>query len=479
MRLEHLVKSASFKIAAAYVGLFSVSVGILAGLVYFSTTSEMQHEFRVRIHADSNALRTEYAHGGISQLVQAIAERQRGRLAGGLDYTLFDGRGHRVFGDLPKAVCKSGWATFTGPPDGDEPAGEMEKLGVLVTPLQRGYCLLVGDDIGKIRLFGSLILNSFGWVFLLTVVMALGGGIFLSSRVLQRIEAINQTAEAIIEGDITRRIPRRGAPDDLDRLSATLNRMLDRVASLMESLRHVSNDVAHDLRTPLSRLRLSLEAARSTALSPEESRQLIDASLFEIDGILDTFGAILRITQIESGSRRSGFRRLLLSNLIQTVCDDFAPSIEDTGKSFRAQIEANLWIQGDSELLVQALVNLLENALAHTPPRTDIIVSLEGRNGEIELNVSDNGAGVPGEELKHIFKRFYRAERSRTSTGNGLGLSIVAAIAELHMARIGATDNKPGLRVWLTFSAAMRSSMICDQAFDPQSRQKWRTPAMM
>ena len=454
MRLGQLIKSASFKIGAAYAGLFTVSVGILAGLIYFSATSEIENEIRMRITADSSALRAEYAHGGARQLLQAIAERQRGRLVGGLDYTLFDGGGHRVFGDLPKVACNSRWVTFTGPPDGDEPAGEMEKLGVLVTPLPKGYCLLVGDDVGKIREFGSLILDSFGWVFLLTIVMALAGGIFLSSRVLRRIEAINRTAEAIIEGDITQRIPRRSAPDDLDRLAATLNRMLDRVTSLMDSLRHVSNDVAHDLRTPLGRLRLSLEEATRMPLTPKESRQVIDASLQEVDGILDTFGAILRISQIESGNRRGSFRRFLLSDVIQTVCDDFAPSIEDTGKQLRTEIEANLWIQGDPELLVQATANLLENAMAHTPPSAEVTVSLAACNGEIRLNVDDNGDGVPEEEREHIFKRFYRVERSRTSTGNGLGLSIVAAIAELHGAKICTADNKPGLRVCLTFSAA-------------------------
>jgi hypothetical protein len=216
VRLGQLFKSASFKLTAAYVGLFSVSVGILAGLVYFSTTSEMEHAIRTRIVADSTALREEYARGGTSQLLQAIAERQRGRLVGGLDYTLYDGEGRHLFGDLPVVRCASGWVTFTGPPDGDEPAGQMEKLGVLITPLTHGYCLLVGDDIGKVRKFGSLILDSFGWIFLLTVTMAVAGGIFLSSRVLRRIETISRTAEAIIEGDISRRIPRRNAPDDLD-----------------------------------------------------------------------------------------------------------------------------------------------------------------------------------------------------------------------------------------------------------------------
>jgi signal transduction histidine kinase len=313
---------------------------------------------------------------------------------------------------------------------------------------------LVGDDITKVAEFGSLILKSFGWVFLLTVMMAVAGGIFLSSGVLRRIETIGRTAEAIIEGDMTRRIPRRDAPDDLDRLAATLNRMLDRMTGLMESLRHVSNDVAHDLRTPLGRLRNSLEEARDTKSSPDEFRAAIDRAVSEVDGILDTFGAILRIAQIESGSRRSGFQRLLLSDLVVDVCETFAPSLEDAGKILRTEIQPGLWIQGDRELLVQALANLLENAIAHTPAGAIVTVSLKQSEASIDLDVADNGQGVSEAERSAIFKRFYRVEKSRAAAGSGLGLSIVAAVAELHAAKLTANDNHPGLRIEMTFCPA-------------------------
>lgn len=454
MRLDQLLKSASFQLAAAYVGLFSISVGILAGLIYFIATAELQREVRTRIVSESTALREEYTRGGTPQLLQAMADRQRGRLVGGLDYALYDAKGRRLFGTLPDTHCVSGWVTFTGPPDGDEPQGEMEKLGVFVTPLAHGDCLLVGDDITKVAEFGSLILKSFGWVFLLTVMMAVAGGVFLSSGVLRRIEAIGRTAEAIIEGDMTRRIPRRGVPDDLDRLAATLNRMLDRMTGLMESLRHVSNDVAHDLRTPLGRLRNSLEEARDTKSSPDEFRAAIDRAVSEVDGILDTFGAILRIAQIESGSRRSGFQRLLLSELASDVCETFAPSLEDAGKILRTEIQPRLWIQGDRELLVQALANLLENAIAHTPAGALVTVSLKQKEARIELDVADNGQGVSEAECSAIFKRFYRVEKSRAAAGNGLGLSIVAAVAELHAAKLTASDNKPGLKIQMAFCPA-------------------------
>ena len=454
MRLGQLLKSASFRITAAYVGLFVVSVSILAGLVYFSATSELERTIHLRIAVESDALRAEYTRGGVDQLLQAIAERQRSRLVGGLDYALYEGNGKRLFGNLPAVRCAKGWVTFTGPPDGDEPEGELEKLGVLITPLPNGHCLLVGDDIGKVRKFGSLILDSFSWVLLLTGTLAVAGGIFLSSRVLRRIETINRTAEAIIEGDLSRRIPRRGTPDDLDRLAATLNRMLDRMTGLMESVRHISNDVAHDLRTPLGRLRHSLEEASRTESSPAEYRAAIDRAVAEVDGILDTFGAILRIAQIESGSRRSGFQRLLLSELVADVCETYAPSIEDAEKTLRTRIQPGLWIHGDRELLIQSLANLLENAITHTPSGAVVTVSLSHPPEGIELEVADSGIGVPEAERKHIFKRFYRVERSRSAAGNGLGLSIVAAVAELHGAKLSASDNHPGLKIGVVFSDA-------------------------
>jgi hypothetical protein len=216
VRLKQTLKSASFRLTAAYAGLFAVSVGVLAAVTYFSVEAELNREFQGRIISESSALEADYKAGGVRQVLRAISDRQRGRLTDGLDFTLFDGSGRHLFGTLPIVPCKRGWTTLTGPPDGDEPPGEMERLGVFITPLPGGQCLLVGDDLGDVENFGALILKTFGWVFLLSLTMAIAGGLFLSSEFLKRIEAITRTAEAIIEGDITRRIPRRSAPDDLD-----------------------------------------------------------------------------------------------------------------------------------------------------------------------------------------------------------------------------------------------------------------------
>lgn len=452
MQIASVLKSASFRLSAAYAILFSVSVGVLAAVIYWVATTELDHQLRTRVQAESSALRSEFIAGGKRGLLQAINQRQRGRLVGGLDYGLFDSAGGRVFGTTPAVRCTRGLSTINGPPDGDEPNGQMEQLLVSVTPLPQGFCLIVGDDIGKVHRMGALILKSFGWVFALSLSLAIGGGIFLSSQVWQRIETIIGTAEEIIQGNMARRIPRRSVPDDLDRLAATLNRMLDRITNLMEGIRHVSNDVAHDLRTPLGRLRHQLEEARERALTPEEYRKTIDDAVAEVDEILATFSAILRIAQIESGTRRAAFEKVCLTDLVDDVCELYLPSFEDQGKSLIVRSQRDLIIRGDRDLIAQSIANLLENAIRHTPQGTTVVVTAEQDDVSVDLVVADNGSGVPAGEHPRILERFYRVDNSRNVSGNGLGLSIVAAVAELHGADLSVRDNHPGLCVELKFS---------------------------
>lgn len=453
MRLAQTVRSASFRLTAAYVLLFTLSVGVLALLTYFLVAAKLEQGFRNRIAADTHTLANEFVSGGLAQLRHAVGVRQRNRTAGGLYYALQDPKGVLLWGDTPRRPCTPGWFTIYGPPDGDEPDGEMERMTVLAKPLPGGYCLMVGDDFGKVRGIGALILRTFGWVFLVSLSLAVAGGLLLASRFLKRIDIINRTAEAIIEGDLRQRIPRRAAPDDLDRLSATLNRMLDRTNDLMDSLRHVTSDIAHDLRTPLARLRNQLEDAKANATTPEAFQAAAEKAIGEVDGLLGTFSAILRIAQIESGSRKAGFKVFCLSEVAQDIYDSFADAVADGGRSLHADIAPGINLQGDQELIVQALVNLVENAVTHTPDGTRIELRLLQDGDRIRLGVADNGLGVPENALDRIFQRFVRLEQSRGAAGNGLGLSIVAAVAELHGGTVIAANNRPGLRVELDLPA--------------------------
>lgn len=454
MRLTQTVKSASFRLAFAYVLLFAASFGVLAAITYFSVTAELSRQFHNRILTESHALQTDYRLGGMPQLLRTISERQRGHLVDGLDYSLTDGHGAQLFGTMPVVPCKRGWTTIIGPPDGDEDPGEMEQLGVYVTPLAKNLCLFVGNDWGEVQGYGEIVLKTFGWVFLLSLTLAVAGGLLLSSAFLKRIETIRQTADAIIRGDIRRRIPRRKVPDELDKLAATLNLMLDRMTGLMDSLRHLSNNIAHDLRTPLGRVQRLLENARSENMHQADYRRTIEDCARELDGVLEMFGAILRISQIESGNRRSGFRKLDFSNLVLDTCETFSPAFEEDGKTLHHDVLPGILIYGDPELLTLSLSNLLENANLHTPSRSTISVSLRPVGGEVELAVSDNGNGVPASLRGRIFERFFRVDTSRTTAGNGLGLSIVAAVADLHTGRVFAEDAHPGLRIGMALGLA-------------------------
>ena len=454
MRPPRIVRTASFKLAALYALIFGASVIALAAVVYVISTTALDRQTRTRIQSEALELSQEYQAGGLPQMLSAIRARQRGKLVGGLDYTVYDPGGHRLFGTLPHKAISAGWSEMTGPPDGDEPKGELERLVVYSVPLKGGNWLMVGDDIGKVEKVGRLIMTTFGSALVLMILFAAVGGVALSLGFLGRVDAITRTAEAIIGGNIRRRIPLRGTADDLDRLAGTLNRMLDRITGLMESLRQVSSDIAHDLRTPLGRMRQTLDEARRNAQTTQDYEQAVDRALAEADAILDTFAALLRIAQIESGSRRAGFRSLDLSELVTSVGQTFAPVAEDEGRSLALRVAPALRIVGDRELLTQMLANLVENAIRHTARGAHIDIALSEEGGVPVLMVGDDGPGIPPAERANVLQRFYRLERSRTHAGSGLGLSLIAAIVDLHGATMNLDDNAPGLKAVIRFGAA-------------------------
>jgi signal transduction histidine kinase len=277
----------------------------------------------------------------------------------------------------------------------------------------------------------------------------------LSIGFLRRIEAINRTAAQIMAGSLDARVCVHPNGDEIDSLAANLNAMLDRMQSLMENLQQVSSDVAHDLRTPLARLRQNLEAARTSATTVEEFRVSTDAAIAETHGLLATFSALLRIAQIQSGSRKAGFSKVDLSELFEFIAATFQPVAEDERHRLVSEIALGLTITGDRELLLQLATNLIENAIRHTPPGSTIKLQLQ-RDGEaIVAVVADDGPGIPTEEREKVFRRFYRLELSRTTPGSGLGLALVAAIAELHAAKIAVNDCAPGFCVELRFPATV------------------------
>jgi signal transduction histidine kinase len=281
----------------------------------------------------------------------------------------------------------------------------------------------------------------------------LSGGLLLSRGFLSRVDAITQTAEEIIAGKLSCRVPIRGTNDHFDRLSSTLNRMLDRINTLVESLSHISAEIAHALRTPLGHLRQKLEAVRSDAVRNNQKEKLIDAAIAESETILDTFSALLRIAQIEAATRRRGFGRVDVSLLFYTIADAYSAAAEEEGKQLVTSIEPRLLGWCDRDLLTEMLANLVDNAIRHTPNGTRIELSLKKSGSKLIACLADSGPGIPPEDRANVFRRFYRLERSRTTPGSGLGLALVAAVAELHAIELRLEDNEPGLRISLALEA--------------------------
>jgi len=256
-----------------------------------------------------------------------------------------------------------------------------------------------------------------------------------------------------MRGNLSRRIALRGSGDEFDRLSTNLNEMLDRMQMLMDGLRQVSNDIAHDLRTPLTRLRQHLEGAHLRARTVAEYQLVVDKAIAETDEILGTFGALLRIAQIEAGTRRAAFTAVDLSGVLQTIVETYAAVAEDHEHDLASRIADGITVRGDRQLLTQMIANIVENALRHTPAGTRIELELAAASGPI-CTIRDNGPGIPEPERQRVFRRFYRLDSSRATPGSGLGLSLVAAIAELHRIAVEVGDNQPGLRVTLRFPQA-------------------------
>jgi signal transduction histidine kinase len=448
--LLRLLQATNFRLAAVYLVVFASSALVLGVAVFLEAKSALQQQTRARIETETAFLRQEFQTKGLPRLLDVV--RARGQGTSALDYLVQDQAGAHLAGEMPATPgLRPGWTTIDVP-EASEDGGRPERVRALVADLGGEVLLAVGSDLQHIDDLEEAIATAFLWTVGLAAALGITGGVLLSRAFLRRVDAITRTAEAIIGGDLAHRIPTRGTADDLDRLARTLNRMLDRIETLMNSLRQVSIDVAHDLRTPLSRLYQRLEDARARARSGAEYEAAIDAALGDAEQLLETFSALLRIAQVEGASPSAGFRQVDLTAVAEAVCDAYRPDAEAAGHQLQAMISQGIIVSGDQELLTQALANLVENALRHTPSGTRISVRLIGdANRSARLTIEDDGPGVAAVDLPHLTDRFYRGEQSRTTQGNGLGLSLVNAVAELHGAKLNIEAMQPGLRVGLSF----------------------------
>jgi signal transduction histidine kinase len=425
---------------------------VLGTVVYYAVEQNVSSRIDERIRKETALLKTGFRVNGLPWLINEV--QQRTFEAGSFDYRLENSSGQTLAGNLPSAKTKDGdriegWTQLSITNfihKGDE---ALLSERILVSKLDDNTFLVVGNDLNAVRESRRAVVTAFGWGLAITVFLGAVGGLVLSSAFLKRIDAMTQTAQEIIGGNLSRRIPETLENDDLARLARTLNQMLDRIESLIEANRHMSSDIAHDLRSPLGRVLRRLETAKMRVANAADYQSAIDASVEDINGLLRTFNALLRISQIESGARKAGFKNLDLAEIAMGVIEAFQPAAADEGKVLTAHFKRGLPCLGDKELLTQLVANLVDNAIRHTGVGAKIEISSrwEGHHGQ--LIVADDGPGVPTAQQKRIFERFYRVDAARRAPGDGLGLSLVRAIAELHDGLVWSEDNKPGLKIIL------------------------------
>jgi len=454
MKLPSIVETISFKLSALYLLLFLCSFLSIGITVYLLTYHTLEQQLKNGIETEAVRLKTEYDSGGIAELKDEIDEVDERGSRTLLEYGVIDQNGKLIAGNFNSFKPSEGWQTVTRTFAANKPEKEgNEFLYIRVMALPNNVWLGVGQDDGYIQKAGEAIIQAFMGGFVLVIFLGAGGGLYLSGAFLRKIESITKSTQAIIAGDLKHRLPVSTNRDELDNLALLLNQMLDKIGALIENIQQVSNDIAHDLRTPISHLKFRLEDALKGNLTAEQYKERIAFAIQEVDTILDTFSAMLRISQIESGSRRSGFKTINLSDIVVSVIDALYPVAEEQGITIHADIEQNIILIGDKELLTQMAFNLLDNAILHTPENTQIKVSLRSSGTQTEFIIADNGPGIAEAYRLKVFQRFYRLEQSRTTPGNGLGLSIVAAIIDLHEGMIALANNNPGLKVVVDLSS--------------------------
>jgi signal transduction histidine kinase len=449
VRRARLLWTASFRLAALYLALFAASTVALGAFVYWSIRHEILADFDEGVVEERDALQHIFTSRGRDALIAILDARTA---SGGRPTAGLWGRdARRLGGEMelpPSAVPRTtGWFDFIETDTDQTPEREPETLRALATRLSDGSTLIVADERRRSDEILQRVITAFAWALGATIALGAAGGLWLSAQFLHRIDVMRRAAQGIMAGDWSRRIPLASVEDDLSALARTFNRLFGRIEMLLLANKHVSADIAHDLRKPLSRVLRRLETARSGEGGPKATAAAIEGATAEVEGVLETFDALLRIGQIEAGARRAGFQALDLAEIARDVADAFRPTAEEQGRAFVVRLDAPLPLQGDRELLTQLIANCLDNALTHTPPGVGI--AIEGRLGPsgVTLSVVDHGPGVPREDLAKLFEPFFRGDASRASPGSGLGLSLVAAVAELHGLACSVSDNGPGLRI--------------------------------
>jgi signal transduction histidine kinase len=451
-RVPDLFHSAGFRFAMVYAVLLALSAAALALYLWWATAGLLDRQTEAAIRADAQGLSERWNEGGLPALVITIRERLEQNVDDDAIYLLVDPDMKQITGNLRS------WPEPVRRPDVLYELAVVRAGAPTLAQVQRyelpgGYHLLIGRDVQGRAKLRELLTDASLWGLVVVAVMALGGAFVVRSLFRRTLANVSATAAAISAGDFSRRVRVSGRGDEFDQLAETINDMLDRIGRLMDGVREVSNAIAHDLRTPITRARTRLEDAALHATTPVELHAAIERATDDLDGIVAVFHALLRISEIEAGSRRSAFTRLDLGAILADTAELYEPLAEEKGLRLIFEMPPSLPAYGDPDMLRQAITNLTDNAVKFSPSGGEVRLSAAAVPGGVEITVADHGPGIPPEDRARATERFFRGEAARSTPGSGLGLALVQAVAQLHGGTLRLEPGEPGLRATLSLSS--------------------------
>jgi signal transduction histidine kinase len=482
--LGKLFRTTTFKLTLVYLTVFALFAAFLLGYFAWNTRRLVTEQIVATVDAEIQGLSDLYQQGGIRRLIFAIDER--GSRPGSSLYLLTTAAGEGVTGNIGSLTTgildKSGW-TETAYRRIDESDRVEHFALVRVMQLPGGFRLLVGRDLDERERLHSIILSAGRWSIAIVIVLGITGGFLVTRRVLRRVDAMTGTTQRIMSGDLSGRLPIAGSNDELDRLAGNLNAMLERIEALMHGLKEVTDNIAHDLKTPLTRLRNRSEEALRTAKNEAQYRAALEKTIEESDALIATFNALLMIARAESGQARDGMTEFDAAEVARGIGELYEPLADDKGIALRVEAPEAAPMHGNRELISQALANLVDNAIKYAVQENptlapdqapapngvqpEIVVKATGEGDRILLTVADTGPGIPEGDRSRAVERFVRLEQSRSQPGSGLGLSLANAVARLHGGELRLEDNAPGLRSVL----ALPRGLAAPEGSQPVSRE--------
>ncbi|MFE1601472.1 sensor histidine kinase [Methylobacterium sp. ID0610] len=456
-RLLTLFRTTAFKLSLAYLLVFAAFAFFALGYVAWNARQVLDDQIVSTIEAEISGLSDQYAAGGIRRLVSVV--ERRSREPGASLYLVTTPAGEHVVGNvesLPAGLLAAPGQTETAYGRGTDGERLDHRAIVRIFTLPGGFRLLVGRDVEERDRLRAVIARAFAWSLMLVVGLGFVGSLFIAQRVLKRVDAMTEITRGIMAGDLDGRLSLAGTGDELDRLAQNLNAMLDRIGELMRGLREVSDNIAHDLKTPLTRLRNKADEALRTADDPDTLRAALEANIEESDNLIRVFNALLMIARLEAGGTRETLADFDAGAVALEVAELYEAVAEERGVTLRTEIATGLAVHGSRELIGQAIANLIDNALKYGAEAAEPVVTVSARRegGTIRLAVADRGPGIPAAERGRVLERFVRLETARSRPGFGLGLSLVNAVARLHLGAFLLEDNAPGLRAVLSLPAS-------------------------